>query len=160
MHNTPDRCWARLSTPSPLKLERPAQRAPLQVELKRNSSTGGLLEPMSKAAARRAATADAVARAVALLCVFALFAGSLHLTPQLSASTADLPTELSAQRLDLAHQPTRASLRGTAQLRHGTASLHQPQQERHQVQDGVLSFPVCGDFAEQRMALLSGAHQC
>lgn len=126
-------------------------RAELQVELKRYSSSGGLLEPMSKSAARRVATAAAAARAAALLFVFALFASSLHLTPRLSFPTEWILDEQIAQPKGEAHQPSRSRV----QLRNPAASFPQQHSE---AQHGLLSFSVCGDFADQRMALVSGEH--
>lgn len=108
---------------------------------------------MSKAAARRAATAAAAARAVALLFVFALFASSLHLTPRLPFAMERLLAEQPAKPLNEAHQPSRSR----AQLHHATASRQQ-QQQHQKAQDLLLSFPVCGDFANQRISLASGGH--
>lgn len=137
---------------APLNCKR-CLHAELQVQVKRYSSSGGLLEPMSKSAARRVATAAAAARAAALLFVFALFASSLHLTPRLSFPTEWLLDGQTAQPKGEAHQPSRS--RSRAQLRHPAASV--PQQHS-KAQHGLLSFSVCGDFADQRIALVSGEH--
>lgn len=116
--------------------------------MKRRGTLGGVLQPMSPAAARRAAAAAAVARSLALLLVLAVFAGGLRLSPHYSAVVQRLPASLQRRHLDVAPGGR------AARLRDGTAATQQQQQL--QGQDRALSFAVCGDFAEQRIALVSG----
>ncbi|KAI7840968.1 hypothetical protein COHA_005197 [Chlorella ohadii] len=62
-----------------------------------------------------------------------------------------LLAEQPAKPLNEAHQPSRSRV----QLHHATASRQQ-QQQHQKAQDLLLSFPVCGDFANQRISLASG----
>lgn len=123
--------------------------------------------PLHKAQGRRRLVAAGAFRALALLALLALFAGGLRMAPrypdvsvrgsQRSRQLIEAPLDVGVSRLaggGLDVAPLQLAS-GSAAADMAAASMQAAAWQPGQ--DGVLSFELCGGFATQRVALISGA---